>query len=78
MGPGEYGIMNRLAIRFGFAVVAAFVLGGAPAPAATSGCDAACWSHYMDDYLAALAAHDASRLPVAPHVRFTENGIATR
>ena len=34
------------------------------------------WSNI--DYLAALAAHDASRLPVAPHVRFTENGIATR
>ncbi len=29
----------------------------------------------MDGYLDALTAHDAARLPVAPGVRFTENGV---
>jgi len=44
---------------------------GAPA----KGCDYACLTGFVDQYLAALAAHDPSRLPVAPHVKFTENTI---
>ena len=42
-----------------------------PAPA----CDRACLSGLLDTYLAALKAHDPSRLPLAEHVRFTENGV---
>jgi hypothetical protein len=38
-------------------------------------CDRACLSGLLDDYLAALKAHDPSRLPLAPGVRFTENGV---
>ena len=38
-------------------------------------CDRACLGGLLDAYLAALAAHDPSRLPLADHVRFTENGV---
>ena len=37
-------------------------------------CDRECLSGLVDRYLDALVAHDPSRLPVAPAVRFTENG----
>jgi len=37
-------------------------------------CDKACLEAYVDDYLEALVAHDADRLPLAAGVKFTENG----
>ncbi|HEX5226305.1 MAG TPA: hypothetical protein VFW44_01285 [Bryobacteraceae bacterium] len=37
-------------------------------------CDRACLQGFVDSYLDAMAGHDASKLPVAPSVRFTENG----
>ncbi|HTW37689.1 MAG TPA: hypothetical protein VMD49_03895 [Steroidobacteraceae bacterium] len=37
-------------------------------------CDAACLKGFMDAYLQALAKHDPSAVPVAPHYRYTENG----
>jgi hypothetical protein len=37
-------------------------------------CDRACLDGLVDRYLAALAAHDPARLPLAPGARFTENG----
>jgi hypothetical protein len=37
-------------------------------------CDRACLDTYVDQYLAALVAHDPSRLPLARQVKFTENG----
>ncbi len=39
-----------------------------------SGCDHACLQGFVDSYLDAMAKHDASKLPVAEAVRFTENG----
>jgi len=39
-------------------------------------CDRACLNSYVDQYLAALVAHDPSRLPLARQVKFTENGQA--
>lgn len=41
-----------------------------PAPA----CDRACLTGFMDGYFAALAAHDASKLPLRADARYTENG----
>jgi hypothetical protein len=38
-------------------------------------CDYACLTGLVDRYLMALAAHDPSQIPVADHVRFTENTI---
>jgi hypothetical protein len=37
-------------------------------------CDRVCLIGLVDQYLEALVAHDPSRLPLAPNVKFTENG----
>ncbi|MGA9882166.1 MAG: hypothetical protein WBQ34_00455 [Candidatus Acidiferrales bacterium] len=36
-------------------------------------CDRACLTRVMNDYVAALLAHDPSRVPLAPNVEFVEN-----
>ncbi|HEY5411634.1 MAG TPA: hypothetical protein VIJ94_13010 [Caulobacteraceae bacterium] len=60
------------------AAVAAIALGlvlASGAQAATSGgCDRACLTGFIDRYMTALVAHDPHQLPLADHVRFTENG----
>jgi hypothetical protein len=33
-----------------------------------------CLQGFVDQYLSALVAHDASRLPLAKNARYTENG----
>jgi len=43
--------------------------------AADETCDRACLSGIVDQYLAAMVAHDRSRLPLAKTVRFTEDGV---
>ena len=43
-----------------------------------SACDYACLAGYLDQYLAALVAHDPSRLPLSPHARFTEKTISMK
>ncbi|HXX19921.1 MAG TPA: hypothetical protein VEJ46_11005 [Candidatus Acidoferrum sp.] len=52
----------------------AWVRADQSAAAATS-CDSACLTGLVDQYLAALVAHDPSQLPVAAQVKFTENTI---
>lgn len=42
--------------------------------AAAGACDRACLDGFVDQYLAALLAHDPSRAPLAKNVKFTENG----
>ena len=37
-------------------------------------CDRACLNGFVDQYLAALVAHDPSRLPLTKTARYTENG----
>ena len=47
---------------------------GFPAESSAAGqCDRACLIGLMDQYVAALLAHDPSRLPVSADVKFTEN-----
>jgi hypothetical protein len=41
-------------------------------------CDRACLNGFVNQYLAALVAHDPSRLPLAREVKFTENGQALK
>ncbi len=53
----------------------AVTLRGTVSAAAASRCDEACLKGFVDGYLEALAAHDPARLPVAQHVRYTENGV---
>jgi hypothetical protein len=47
----------------------------APHGAAGSGCDRACLKQQIDDYLAAMIAHDPKRLALAPGARFTEDTV---
>lgn len=60
-----------LAIALFFAGVAlpSSAAAGSPAPQ----CDRACLEGFLNQYLAALAARDASKLPFATDVKFTEN-----
>lgn len=57
-----------------FAVLAAVSIVATPVRAAD--CDRACLVSLMDRYLAALDAHDAKQLPLAPGAKFTENTVA--
>jgi hypothetical protein len=47
-----------------------------PPPSGPVECDRACLRDLVDQTLAAMVAHDARRLPLAPDVRYTENGQA--
>lgn len=72
--------MNRI-----HTAIAILLLSAAPllvAPSATAApsakklpahCDRACLNNVMNDYVAALLAHDPSRVPLAPNVEFVEN-----
>jgi hypothetical protein len=41
---------------------------------AATGCDRSCLEGFVDQYLDALIAHDPSKVPLAAHARFTEDG----
>ena len=61
--------------RFSTAAVLVLVCassGGAGAQSSGTSCDRACLLGIADTYLAALAAHDPSKAPLAPTARFTE------
>lgn len=45
---------------------------------AATNCDRACLQGVVDSYLDAMSKHDPSKLPVAPQVKFTENGKAMK
>lgn len=64
-------------------IIAAATLAGLAAPAAAQAwdpvdlpCERACMEHLADRFLTALAARDATILPLAPDARYTENGQA--
>ena len=62
---------RALAFLFSLAIA-----GLSQAQAATADCDRACLTALLDQYVDALLAHDASRLPLADNVRFTEDSKA--
>lgn len=71
--------MKRLA-GTGLAAVVISIGLSAHAPAARAAaapepqhCNRACLDHLVDRYLAALVAHDPSRVPIAPDAKFVEN-----
>lgn len=43
--------------------------------AAASGCDRACLNGFADKFMAALVAHDPSKLPHSTNVRYSENNV---
>jgi len=55
-------------------LVAALFLGSAGLAHAAARCDHACLEGMVDLYMKGLVAHDASRLPLATDVKYTENG----
>src|SRR5579862_3623164 len=74
---------SALAALVVIAVLAAAILTGSLAPraAAATGpiplnCNRACLEDLMNQYLAALVAHDPKRLPLSEDVRYTENDQA--
>lgn len=68
--------MQSKALVAGLAALLAVVGSGAHAAMArgSASCDRTCLEGTVDQYLAALVAHDARRLPLATGVRYTENG----
>jgi hypothetical protein len=80
----EYSIRSLLGV---LAMAAALVAGAAGAAdkaptaaeiLAAGRCDRGCLHDLTDQVFAAMAAHDASRLPLRDGVRYTENGQALR
>ena len=57
----------------GIAIVAALLMLSVR-PALAKDCDRACLGDLVTQYLKDMAAHNPAALPVAPNVRFTENG----
>ncbi len=55
-------------------VAAAVLLAGSVAARAAGSCDRACLEGFVDHYLDAVLAHDPKLVPLAPNVRFTEDG----
>jgi hypothetical protein len=47
----------------------------APRPAQAGSCDRTCLTRFVEQYLTALQARDASKLPVSANVKFTENTV---
>lgn len=58
------------------ALAALLLIGATPAIAADKGgCDSACLNNLATSYMAALVAHDGSKLPWATTVRYAENSV---
>jgi hypothetical protein len=83
LDPG--GIMDRriaivlsgillLAVAVACSAIARASSKAAQASVAPATCDRECLNGLVDQYLDALVAHDASRIPVTRFVKFTENG----
>jgi hypothetical protein len=70
--------MKTLAALVAFGLALPLAAAAAPEPALQGPvqCDRACLQSAVDQVLAAMIAHDASKLPLAPGVRYTENGQA--
>jgi len=50
-------------------------LPAAASPAAAFSCDRACLNRFVDQYMAAVAAHDPSKLATSARVKYTENNV---
>jgi len=79
MDPG--GVMRNNVVAFcALAVLMCLFVSGSlnqvnAAPARASDCDRACLNGFVDQYLAAIVAHDPSKLPHSANARYTENNV---
>jgi hypothetical protein len=64
--------MSLCALMFS---VAAQSTGARPAAPKSNDCDRTCLNGFVDQYMAAVAAHDPSKLPHSPNARYTENNV---
>jgi hypothetical protein len=71
---GLYLILCAVAVL----VAAARPAGAQPPAVPAAQCDRECLNGFVDQYLAGLAARDASHLPVASTVKFTENSVTLK
>ena len=62
--------MRRLLV---IVVVSSLFVGLAVAQNANAQCDRQCLEGFVNQYLAAMVAHDASKAPFAPKAKYTEN-----
>ena len=69
-------LLFAAAALLAFLPAAASMAASDPALQGPVQCDRACLQGAVDQVLAAMIAHDASKLPLAPGVRYTENGQA--
>ena len=69
--------MTRHARITALVLAAASVL-PVPFVAAADNCDRACLARSLDAFLNAIVSHDASRAPLAPAFRYTENAIEVK
>jgi len=72
--------VSRAAAIFLLGIVALFLWGlsaasARPIPPAANDCDRACLNGFVDQFLAAIVAHDPSMLPHTPGVKYTENNV---
>ena len=65
-------------MRIQFLILCGAMLAVIPVKAADQPCDRACLEGFVNDYLAAMVAHDPKRLPVTPNVKFTEDDVALK
>jgi hypothetical protein len=68
---------SRLVITKVLLTMIIFAL-SAYAAAAAEPCDRACLEGFVNQYLAAVVAHDPSRLPLTRNARYTENGVTLK
>ena len=62
--------------ELGLLLAAGLMLPGlATAAPADADCDRACLNKVVEDYLAAMKAHDPKKVSMSPTVRYTENGV---
>jgi hypothetical protein len=71
---------NRFVVLYALAVLMCVFVSGSmnratAAPAKSGDCDPACLNGFVDQYMAAVAAHDPSKLPTSAKVRYTENNV---
>lgn len=67
--------MKSFRLAFFVGMMAMPIFSRAVAAPQSTECDRQCLLGFMNTYLNALVAHDASRLPVTRNVKYTENGV---
>lgn len=69
------GILAGLLSVLTFSSVGIQSAAARPVPAKPGDCDRACLNGFVDQYMAAVAAHDPSKLPTSANVRYSENNV---